>query len=923
MSFGTILYTIIIQPLMLLFEVLYMIAYKITGSPGGSILALSLAMNLLVLPLYIQADAMQEEERDIESRLHDGVEHIKRVFKGDERMMILQTYYRQNHYKPTDVFKGSVSLFLEIPFFIAAYRFLANLEPLKGAAFGVIRDLGAADELIHIGSLSLNLLPMLMTGVNLISCLIFTKGYPKKTKIQLYGMAVFFFFFLYKSPAGLVFYWTLNNIFSLVKTIFYKLKNPKRVLKMIAASVGIVLVLFSLFIYQTVSLKRKILLIILGCVFMLPLFIQCINTNAKRNIIIKRFQRHPKLFRVGSIYLTLLFGLLIPSSVLVTSPQEFVDLFSYKNPLWYVFSSLCLAVGTFIVWLSIFRGLCQAEKQKWFDACTFLACGIATMNYMFFGRKLGILDSNLVYERNLSFTSTESVLNLVAIFVVGFFLFVFYLFIDQILTTSVLIISIAILIMSTMNIMSIEASVRKIDTSVVLASENEPEITLSRAGKNVVIMMLDRAMGELVPYIFEERAELQKIYDGFTYYPNTLSYGSSTNIGAPALFGGYEYTPWELNQRESELLVTKHNEALKVMPVMFSEAGFKVTVFDPTYANYQWKPDATIYEDYPDIKTYVTEGRYFSTAETGIRIQNRFRNFFCYSVMKCMPLIGQDFLYDDGNYFNSKGNQIPTNGQIATSPYVASGYDYNFLEAFTVLENLSNITHYENDSKDTFLLMSNDATHEPMLLQEPEYVYSEYVNNETYEKQHKDRFTLNGVSLSMIEEEQFKHYDVNMAAFIQIGKWLETLKKENVYDNTKIILVSDHGRGLEMLEGKMLGDGELYDIEYYYPLLMVKDFNATGFQVSEEFMTNADVPTIATENIVSNATNPFTGNTINNLGKSAEMQYVLGSDKWETRVNNGTKFLPGIWFSVKDDVRDSNNWEVVQEYSESPFEDIH
>ena len=51
-----------------------------------------------------------------------------------------------------------------------------------------------------------------------------------KTKIQLYGMAIFFFFFLYDSPAGLLFYWTLNNVFSLVKNIFYKLKNPGLIL---------------------------------------------------------------------------------------------------------------------------------------------------------------------------------------------------------------------------------------------------------------------------------------------------------------------------------------------------------------------------------------------------------------------------------------------------------------------------------------------------------------------------------------------------------------------------------------------------------------------------------------------------------------------------------------------------------------------
>ena len=145
MSFWDILGTLLIKPLQLLFEVVFVMANRIVGDPGLAIIALSLAMNFLVLPLYRRADAMQEEEREMELRLHKGVAHIKKTFRGDERMMMLQTYYRQNNYKPTYVLKGATSLFLEIPFFIAAYAFLSNLALLHGVSFGPIRDLGAPD----------------------------------------------------------------------------------------------------------------------------------------------------------------------------------------------------------------------------------------------------------------------------------------------------------------------------------------------------------------------------------------------------------------------------------------------------------------------------------------------------------------------------------------------------------------------------------------------------------------------------------------------------------------------------------------------------------------------------------------------------------------------------------------------------------
>ncbi|MBQ8165902.1 MAG: YidC/Oxa1 family membrane protein insertase, partial [Lachnospiraceae bacterium] len=164
MSLFDIIYTILIGPLQLIFEVIYAVANRFIGHPGLAIIVLSLIMNFLVLPLYRRADAMQEEARDMDLKLSKGVKHIKKSFSGDERMMILQAYYRQNNYKPTDALNGSVSLLLEIPFFMAAYQFLSHLNILNGVSLGPITDLGAQDGLIHIGGLDINLLPILMTA---------------------------------------------------------------------------------------------------------------------------------------------------------------------------------------------------------------------------------------------------------------------------------------------------------------------------------------------------------------------------------------------------------------------------------------------------------------------------------------------------------------------------------------------------------------------------------------------------------------------------------------------------------------------------------------------------------------------------------------------------------------------------------------
>lgn len=183
MSFAEILDTLLLKPLELIFEVIYTVANRQINDPGLSIIILSLVINILVLPLYKRADAMQEEQRNMEIRLHKGVAHIKKTFQGDERMMMLQTYYRQNNYKPAYVLRGATSLFLQIPFFIAAYRFLSGLQLLNGVAFGAISDLAKPDRMISVAGISVNVLPILMTAINLFSCVIFTKGSPLKSKL--------------------------------------------------------------------------------------------------------------------------------------------------------------------------------------------------------------------------------------------------------------------------------------------------------------------------------------------------------------------------------------------------------------------------------------------------------------------------------------------------------------------------------------------------------------------------------------------------------------------------------------------------------------------------------------------------------------------------------------------------------------------
>lgn len=911
MTFFGILGTIFIGPLKLVFEIVFSLANFFLGHPGLAIIALSLVMNFLVLPLYRRADAMQEEARDVENRLKPGVDHIKKTFTGDERMMMLQTYYRQNNYSPTDALNGSASLLLEVPFFIAAYQFLSHVACLQGVSLGPIADLGAPDAMLCIGGVAINVLPILMTLINVVSSAVYSKGFPLKTKIQLYGVALIFLVFLYESPAGLVFYWTLNNIFSLVKNIFYKLKNPRLVLYVMAFAAGLAALGFALFIYDRPSVRIKSYIMVLGLVLMLPLIWSFVS---KRVRLPKLGEAEPdkKLFLLGSVFLTVLVGILIPSTFIAASPQEYVDVTYFHNPLNYLVMSAAMSIGFFMVWMRVFYWLSGARAKCFFDKLVWVLAILALVNYMFFGTELGVISAELKYENTeLSFRAGEALINL-ALMALGALLLSLAAVKWRKLPARLLALACAALVcMSAINAYNIKRSVDRVVAGEGAGSE-ELSIPLSRSGKNVVVIMLDRAMGQVVPYLVNEKPELKEQFDGFTYYSNVISHGGHTNFGTPGLFGGYEYTPVEINKRADEALVDKHNEALLVMPRIFLDEGYDVTVFDPVYANYQWIPDLSIYDEYPGINAAIAQGRFVDDEQKQGIIDNNYRNFFCFSLMKCLPVILQDTVYSGGNY-----NQVDTVGKIQLSQVqmgrsMAMGYTTSFMNNYTLLENLPAISHVSDSGKNSFTVMVNDITHQPILLSEPEYIPAAQVDNREFDAANEARFMLDGVEFETQGQVQMAHYHVNMAALIQLGNWFDYLRDEGVYDNTRIILVADHGYADKTVEKLIMGEkGD--NIAKYFPLLMVKDFDSHGFEQSHEFMTNADVPTLATENLVENAVNPFTGKPINSDEKTAHEQYVSLSLDWKVYENNAGTFSASRWASVSEDIWDEDNWTFYNE----------
>ena len=866
MQFFSELYALIIGPIELVFEIIFSVLNKHIHIPGVNIMLLSLVFSLIVLPLYMRADKIQEEARDAEERLGPVIKHIKQYFKGDERFMILQTYYRQNDYSPLSVLKSSVSLMLQIPFFLAAYRMLHDNMYLVGSSFGPIKDLGSPDALIAAGSVTINVLPFVMTAVNLLSAAVYANKMPFKSKVQLFIMAALFLVLLYNSPAGMVLYWTCNNLFSLIKNIVMKI----------------------------VSGKKK------------PA-----SVSEKPKKAVKDSKGYKGLFIFSCIACAALTGIYLPMSVLSASPEEFVDMQTLAHPMVYVLRSIVMATGLFVIWPSVFRAMSSQKGRKVISFVMFaLAAGIVVNSHLF-SNGYGMMSNVLVYDVFPVFDTKTKLLSLAATIGAAAVAVVIAKFGRNIAT--VIALSMA-LVFAGLGISKTGAINRGYIDARKAVTDNDPEFTLSKNGKNVVVLMLDRALGPMIPYLFNENKSLGKSFDGFTYYHNTMSYGAYTNFATPALYGGYEYTPERVNERSSERLVDKQNEALKVMPVMFSKAGFNATIVNPSYAGYKWNSDLTVFDGLERVSAYNTLFRYVpvnygESYQTTVR-----RNLFCYSLYKGAPVALQPYLYDNGTYNETSVTDWSTAPQVQRGSTIASGHNKEFEAEYWAVNSLDKMTKIDEGSSNNYLFFNSRVAHEEQLLQEPEYAPADHVNNTKYDQENKSRFKVNGKMMLMIDSVDYQHYQVNMAGLMAVAKWLDYLKANDCYDNTRIIIVSDHGFGLSNFSDLLITGAHQIDAEWFTPLLMVKDFGSRGeLSQSEEFMTNADTPYLASQGVIENPVNPFTGKAITNDAKNGE-QKIIYSGEWGVDKNNGNTFKPGQWYSVKENIWKKGNWKYLGGY---------
>ena len=143
--------------------------------------------------------------------------------------------YKEEGVHPLYSLKSLMGVFVVIPVFIGAFDMLAENIHLSGESFLWIADLSHADAFMALPfSLPffggyLNLLPFIMTGFSFIASKLHSHpsmdaAMQRKQSRNLVFMSLGFLILFYTFPAGMVLYWTTNNLISVIKMAWKRRK---------------------------------------------------------------------------------------------------------------------------------------------------------------------------------------------------------------------------------------------------------------------------------------------------------------------------------------------------------------------------------------------------------------------------------------------------------------------------------------------------------------------------------------------------------------------------------------------------------------------------------------------------------------------------------------------------------------------------
>jgi len=416
----------------------------------------------------------------------------------------------------------------------------------------------------------------------------------------------------------------------------------------------------------------------------------------------------------------------------------------------------------------------------------------------------------------------------------------------------------------------------------------EQPLHFSRTQPNVLVLFLDRYMGSYVEELLKTDPQLADRLSGFTWYPRTISAGENSIAGVHPMLGGYDYLPVAMNARGKPLRDLSV-EAFSILPYNFSRKGYRVNVVSPKGLGFTMAGDCKYLRmDGVNCTHIPSEVSKRMAARMDFPLNDLAKSSYTellvlLASMRVTPYVAKDVLLTRGPWRRFLDHSAGT----------------TFRE-WAELKALPDLTTADA-TESNFNFVSNILAHEPYYMGEDCLPMRERLvvpEAEFRARGHASLFSL-------------QHAVAARCVLLGAADYMDYLKRAGVYDNTRIIIVSDHGivGPVEDHSTRATAGGTQGTLFVRTrSVLLVKPRGAQGpLRISEEFKPNAETPILACEEI-GGCVNPYLDNSrIETRGR--DDPFFISLVPWQFSAQEPNAFVIDAQFAlVGKDPYDVRSW---------------
>jgi len=209
-----------ISPISKVFLVMLKWFYKLFKNYGVGIVLLSLILKIILMPFTITSYRSSK----MMQLLQPKIKEIQTKYKNDKQRMNMEIMSLYKKYRVNPL-SGCLPLLIQMPIFIALWSTLNNTIEMKGSSFILwIKDLSKPDALFKfpfkipiLNTYNFSLLPILMMIAMVFQQRVAGSSGPTDQQKMMAFLPIIFGFIFYNFPSGLVLYWLLNTIMSIIE----------------------------------------------------------------------------------------------------------------------------------------------------------------------------------------------------------------------------------------------------------------------------------------------------------------------------------------------------------------------------------------------------------------------------------------------------------------------------------------------------------------------------------------------------------------------------------------------------------------------------------------------------------------------------------------------------------------------------------